>query len=54
MVFPFVDAAFSQGPPIHGGVRMVEGPLAGTFGVILKKKEKKHRLVVEVELFLPL
>jgi transcriptional antiterminator NusG len=32
-------------------VRVVEGPLTGTIGVILKKKEKKRRLVVAMELF---
>jgi transcription antitermination factor NusG len=32
-------------------VRVLEGPLAGAIGVILKKKEKKRRLVVAVELF---
>jgi transcriptional antiterminator NusG len=32
-------------------VRMVEGPLAGTIGVILNRREKKRRLVVAVELF---
>lgn len=32
-------------------VRVVEGPLTGAIGVILKKKEKKRRLVVAVELF---
>jgi transcriptional antiterminator NusG len=32
-------------------IRVVEGPLAGTIGVILKRKEKKRRLVVALELF---
>lgn len=31
-------------------VRVVEGPLTGTIGVILKKNEKTRRLVVAVEL----
>jgi len=32
-------------------VRIVEGPLAGTTGIILEKRHKKRRLVVAVELF---
>jgi transcription antitermination factor NusG len=32
-------------------VRILEGPLAGTIGIILQRREKKRRLVVEVELF---
>lgn len=32
-------------------VRIVDGPLAGTEGVLLKRLEKKRRLVVSVELF---
>jgi transcriptional antiterminator NusG len=32
-------------------VRVVEGPLTGIIGVILKKKDKKRRLVVAMELF---
>ena len=36
-----------QGKP----VRILEGPLAGTTGIILRRQEKKRRLVVEVELF---
>jgi transcriptional antiterminator NusG len=32
-------------------VRILEGPLAGTVGIILRRQEKKRRLVVEVELF---
>jgi len=32
-------------------VRILEGPLAGVIGIILKRREKKRRLVVAVELF---
>ncbi|MDD2901999.1 MAG: transcription termination/antitermination NusG family protein [Syntrophales bacterium] len=32
-------------------VRVIDGPLAGTVGIIVGKKEKKRRLVVNVELF---
>lgn len=32
-------------------VRIMEGPLAGTIGIILRRREKKQRLVVAVELF---
>ena len=32
-------------------VRIMEGPLAGTIGIILRRREKKRRLVVAVELF---
>ncbi|MFZ5453731.1 MAG: transcription termination/antitermination protein NusG [Thermodesulfobacteriota bacterium] len=32
-------------------VRVIDGPLAGTIGIITGKKEKKRRLVVNVELF---
>ena len=32
-------------------VRIMEGPLAGTVGLILGRREKKRRLVVAVELF---
>ena len=32
-------------------VRIMEGPLAGTIGIILRRREKKQRLVVSVELF---
>jgi transcription antitermination factor NusG len=32
-------------------VRVLDGPLAGAIGVILKRKEKKYRLIVSVELF---
>ena len=32
-------------------VRVVDGPLAGTIGIIVGKKEKRRRLVVNVELF---
>jgi transcription antitermination factor NusG len=32
-------------------VRVLEGPLAGTIGVIQGRKEKKRRLIVSVELF---
>lgn len=32
-------------------VRVVDGPLAGTIGVVLKKNQKKRRLVVTVDLF---
>jgi transcription antitermination factor NusG len=32
-------------------VRVIDGPLAGTVGTIVDKKEKKRRLVVAVELF---
>jgi len=32
-------------------VRIMEGPLAGTMGIILRRREKKQRLVVAVELF---
>jgi len=32
-------------------VRILEGPLAGTTGIILQRREKKRRLVVEVEMF---
>jgi transcription antitermination factor NusG len=40
-------AYLGQGEP----VRILEGPLAGTTGIILRWQEKKRRLVVEVELF---
>ena len=29
----------------------MEGPLAGTIGIILRRREKRQRLVVAVELF---
>lgn len=32
-------------------VRIMEGPLAGTIGIILRRREKKQRLVVSVKLF---
>jgi transcription termination/antitermination protein NusG len=32
-------------------VRIMEGPLAGTIGVILRTRDKKRRLLVAVELF---
>jgi transcription antitermination factor NusG len=32
-------------------VRIMEGPLAGTIGIILRRRENKQRLVVAVELF---
>lgn len=32
-------------------MRTLEGPLAGVIGIILKRREKKRRLVVAVELF---
>ena len=32
-------------------VRIMEGPLSGTIGIILRRREKKRRLVVAVELF---
>lgn len=32
-------------------VRIMEGPLSGTIGIILRRREKKQRLVVAVELF---
>ena len=32
-------------------VRVIDGPLAGVEGIILKRREQKHRLVVGVELF---
>ncbi|RJR35898.1 MAG: hypothetical protein C4567_14285 [Deltaproteobacteria bacterium] len=32
-------------------VRVLDGPLAGTIGVIQGRKEKKRRLIVSVELF---
>ncbi|MEW6657595.1 MAG: transcription termination/antitermination NusG family protein [Thermodesulfobacteriota bacterium] len=32
-------------------VRIIDGPLAGTIGVIQGRKEKKRRLIVSVELF---
>lgn len=32
-------------------VRVVEGPLAGVVGIIREQKEKKRKVVVEVELF---
>ena len=32
-------------------VRIMEGPLTGTIGIILRRREKKQRLVVAVELF---
>lgn len=32
-------------------VRIMEGPLSGTVGTILRRRGKKHRLVVAVELF---
>ncbi len=34
-----------------GQVQIVDGPLAGTVGIILQRREKKRRLVVSVELF---
>jgi transcription antitermination factor NusG len=39
-------------PLIRGKwVRVMEGPLAGVIGIIREQKEKKRRMVVEVELF---
>lgn len=32
-------------------VRIMEGPLTGTIGVILRRKERRQRLIVAVELF---
>ncbi len=32
-------------------VRVMEGPLAGVIGIILESKEKKRKIVIEVELF---
>jgi transcription termination/antitermination protein NusG len=32
-------------------VRILDGPLAGTIGLILRRREKKRRLLVAVELF---
>jgi transcriptional antiterminator NusG len=32
-------------------VRVVEGPLAGVIGIIREQKEKKRKMVIEVELF---
>jgi transcription termination/antitermination protein NusG len=44
---------FYPWPFLHPGipVRVLEGPLAGTVGIVLGHKEKKRRLIVSVELF---
>jgi len=47
------DQPFYPWPYLKSGnmVRVLAGPLAGVIGVILGSKEKKHRLIVSVELF---
>jgi len=44
---------FYPGPYLKCGMKVciTEGPLAGTVGVLLKRRDKKRRLVVAVELF---
>jgi transcription antitermination factor NusG len=32
-------------------VRVVEGPLAGVIGIMREEKEKKRKVIIEVELF---
>ena len=36
--------------PLGGCVRISEGPLEGAIGVILRRREKKRRLIISVEL----
>jgi transcription elongation factor/antiterminator RfaH len=54
-----VKAIVDCGQPVHpypylkagALVQVLEGPLAGTIGVILERKDKKRRLIISVELF---
>jgi transcriptional antiterminator NusG len=47
------DRPYYPGPYLKRGmkVRIVEGPLAGTVGIIQERRDKHRRLVVAVELF---
>jgi transcriptional antiterminator NusG len=47
------DRPYYPGPYLTRGMKVfiVEGPLAGTVGIIQGRREKKRRLVVSVELF---
>jgi len=47
------DQPFYPWPYLQTGsrVRVLDGPLTGTVGIILERKEKKRRLVVSVEMF---
>jgi transcriptional antiterminator NusG len=47
------DKPYSPWPYLKQGMQVciMEGPLAGTVGIILRSEEKKRRLVVAVDLF---